>query len=441
MKILLINPPKEKEFSLFVLDDYSTKARSNQVPLGLLYLHSYLKNKHDIEILDMNALEMSIMSVEDEIDRFKPDLIGITCVIAKWITVKNLARFIKQNFKIPIVVGGVNPSLYPYETLQCYDIDYVISGFGQEPLRKLCHSIEMEQLADDIPNIYTRKNCDKNTVGSFDFVNIDDFPAPDRGLLPINDYIMPFAPENPCTSMITSLGCPYSCHFCACKNFRPVKLRKTENIIEEMKNIESIGIKSILFNDELFTMNIDRIQNICNAIMDNNIKLNWSVRSRANLIHYESLELMKKAGCFNIHLGIESGTSRILSLMKKGITVEVIKRSVAMIKKAGLKVTASFMIGYPDETEEEILQTIQLAQDLKLNAVQFYITQPEPNTELYDECNIPYDIYSKFTLNPDSVDLKQNIASNTFTKEELESFITLAYSKTNNLYKIKENNQ
>lgn len=127
--------------------------------------------------------------------------------------------------------------------------------------------------------------------------------------------------------------------------------------------------------------------------------------------------------------------------MKKGITVEVVKRSVAMIKKAELSCTASFMIGYPDETEEEILQTIQFAQGLQLNAVQFYITQPEPNTELYEECGLPYDIYSKFTLNPDSVDLRQNIASRFFTKEQLEDFLKLAYFDINNLYKIKENNQ
>lgn len=438
MKILLINPPKEKEFALFVLDDYNKKARSNQVPLGLLYLHAYLKDLHEVKIVDMNALEMPIYKISHEIGLFHPDIIGITCVIAKWLTVKALAKEIKwYNSNINVVLGGVNPSLYPWETLQCPDIDYVVPGFGQKPFEKLCNRLEQ-----DSKYYYTKTNCKTKRKGSFKFEDVDEYPMPDRGILPIDDYCMPFFPENPVTSMVTSMGCPYKCHFCACKNFSPVILRETSNIIKEMKQIESIGINGILFNDELFTMNTKRIKDICSAILSENIKLCWSVRSRANLIDRESLELMKKAGCFNIHLGIESGTDRILSSMKKGITLKTIRESVAMIKSVGLSVTASFMMGYPDETGIEIWKTIAFAKELELNNSQFFIVQPEPRTELYEEVkavkNLPDDIYSEFTLNPDSVDLKNNIASNIFNKKELEVFLKIAYSQTDNLYKLKK---
>lgn len=444
MKILLLNPPKYGEFALFVLDDYNTKARSNQVPLGLLYLHSYLKDQYDVKVLDMNALEMPIYSIVNEIDTFQPDIIGITCVIAKWLTVKELARVVKMCSSAPVVVGGVNPSLYPWETLQCKDIDYVVSGFGQIPFEKLCRRIKQKLETNHIHNVYTKNNCDKYTKGSFDFIDVDAFPMPDRSVLPINDYTMPFFPENPCTSMITSMGCPYKCNFCACKNFKPVIFRNTENIIKELKHIESIGIKSVLFQDELFTMSIGRIKELCSAIISNNIHLHWSVRSRANLVHLSSLEFMKEAGCFNIHLGIESGTDRILSEMKKGITKGQALASVNTIKKAGLSCTASFMIGYPQEQYDEIMETIHFAQNLDLNNCQFFITQPEPNTELYEKVknthHLPNDIYSDFVLNPDNVDLKQNIASSVFTREELEKLLMIAYEKTNNLYKIKEKN-
>lgn len=444
MKILLINPPKEKEFALFVLDDYNTKARSNQVPLGLLYLQSYLKGNHDIKILDMNALELPIKAVRDEIDTFKPDIIGITCVIAKWLTVRALSKEIKSFYGIPIVVGGINPSLYPWETLACKDIDYVVSGYGQTPFEGLLRAIKNKHDLYNIPNVYNRDNCIKKIKGSFDFVSIDDFPIPDRSTLEINNYTMPFFPENPATSMITSSGCPHKCSFCACKNFSPVKLRYPVNIINELKHIESLGIRSVLFQDELFTMNKKRIKDICSLIIAEEINLHWSVRSRANLLSLEALELMMFAGCFNIHLGIESGNDRILKCMKKGISLDIIRKSVAMIKEAGLSVTASFMIGYPDETEFEILETIAFARELELDAAQFYITQPEPNTELYNqvkqEKGLPDDIYSDFTLNPERVDLKRNIASNIFSRKELTDFLKLAYSKTNNLYKINGNN-
>lgn len=442
MKILLINPPKEEEFSLFVLDDYGTKARSNQTPIGLMYLQSFLRYKHEVEILDMNAKEMKIHDIVAEIFRFKPALIGITCVIAKWITVKKLAETIKTYVSTPIVVGGINPSLYPWETLQCESIDYVVSGFGQQPLRSLAESIENRNNTHNIHKVYTRINFPNKIKGDFLFEDVDLYPMPDRSVLPINDYEMPFFPENPCTSMVTSMGCPFKCKFCACKNFSPVLLRNPENIIAEMKHIESIGIRSILFQDELFTMSISRIKEICSLIISEEINLNWSVRSRANLVHRESLDLMKSSGCFNVHLGIESGTDRILERMGKGITVDLIKRSVNTIKSAGLSVTASFMLGYPDESEEEILQTIAFAKELELNNSQFFITQPEPGTELYSELksikNLPDDIYSEFILDPDKINLKNNVASTLFAKEKLDEFLRFAYTQTKNLYDIKK---
>lgn len=442
MRILLINPPKEHEFALFVLDDYNTKARSNNPPLGLMYLYSYMKDDHEIEILDMNAKEMKISDIGAEIDRFQPEIIGITCVIAKWFTVRELAKEIKKHTSdIPIVLGGINPSLYPQETLKCENIDYVITGFGQVPFKTLCAQIEnktydyKEIVQGKIPNLYT---FPMKPEGGFQFEDIDKFPFPDRSCLDINDYTMPFFPENPVTSMMTSLGCPYKCSFCACKNFQPVTFREPEKIVEEMKEIEALGIRSILFQDELFTMSTHRIKKICTLILHAGVKLTWSVRSRANLMNKEALELMKEAGCFNIHLGIESGVDRILSEMKKGLITEDIKKSVRLIQEVGLSCTASFMIGYPDETREEILQTIGFAKELGLNNCQFFITQPEPNTELYTEkYGSDSDIYRDFTLNPESVDLKNNLASNLFNRDQLIEFIKFGYSQVNNLYKIK----
>lgn len=443
MKVLLINPPHELEFSLFVLDDYNTKARSDQPPMWALYLHAYLKNRHSVEIFDMAVSNFPIDSVIKKIDEFKPDLIGITCVIGKWNTARKLSSIIKEQFNIKIVLGGVNPSLYPSETLNHPSIDYVVAGFGQIPLLNLCNAIENNQDTNTIEHVFTIENCDKNTKGYFFFDDVDKYPMPDRSILNIHDYTMPIFPENPTTSMVSSFGCPFKCHFCASRWFRPLIIRKTENIIAEMKHIESIGVRSILFNDELFTMNTGRIHEICSQIISNNIHLNWSVRSRANLVNLEALKIMKQAGCVNIHIGIESGTNRILERMNKKLTVETIKNSVHAIKEAGLSATASFMLGYPDETKTEILGTILFAKYLELNSSQFFVVQPEPRTELYEEIKaskgLPDDIYSDFTLDPDNVDLKNNIASNFFSKEELDWFLKLAYSQTKNLYNLKEN--
>jgi len=444
MKVFLIAPPKDEEdISLFTLNDYSSKARSNQHPLGLLYLYSYLKPFHEVKIFDMNALELPISAIKDELEIFKPDLVGITQVIGKVVTVRKLAQEIKKYSSAKICLGGQNASLYPWENLQYPYFDFVISGFGQVPLKELCDALENNLDTDNINRVYTKNNCKKKIQGTFEFVNVDDFPIPDRGILPIENYQMPFAPENPCTSMITSLGCPFHCGFCASRNYKPVTLRSPENIVAEMKHIESLGIRSIMFQDELFTMNVNRIKSICSLIIKENVKLHWSVRSRANLVNMEALTLMKDAGAFNVHLGIESGTNRILGEMNKKLDIDLIEMSVNAIKNAGLKCTGSFMIGYPDETKTEILATIQFAKKLQLDVSQFYYTAPEPNTPLYCQVKtakgLSDDIYSDFTLDPDSVDLKNNIASNLFSKEELEGFLKLAYSQTKNLYNLKEN--
>jgi len=438
MKVLLINPPKEKEFALFVLDDYNTKARSNQLPIGLMYLASYLKSDHDIEILDMNALEIPIKSIYNIINKNKPDLIGITCVIAKWNTVRELSKEIKKYFDIPIVLGGINPSLYPFETLQYKYIDYVISGFGQIPFKELCDQLEQNKFKNNIYNCYTKNS--NHIEGRFDFVDIDEFPFPDRTACSMYLYTIPHFPQNPVTSMVTSLGCPYKCKFCACKNFQPVQIRKARKLIDEMIQVEDMGIKSILFQDELFTMSANRIKDICSLMIRDGIQLKWSIRSRANLVNENALSMMKEAGCFNVHLGIESGTDKILNKMGKKLNIKTIEESVKMIKKIGLNCTASFMLGYLDETEDDINNTIDFACNLDLDSCQFYITQPEPNTELYEEVKsikeLPDDIYKEFTLNPDKVDLRNNIASNYFNKEQMMDFLRLAYSKTRNLYKI-----
>lgn len=442
MKILLLNPPKDEEVSMFVPADYGTKARSNQVPLGLLYLESYLRMRHDIQVLDMNALEMGVAEAAGYIGLFQPDLIGITCVIGKWKTVQALARNIKMNFNIPIVVGGVNPSLYPWETLQCKDIDFVVSGFGQYPMQELCSRIELGKNVDYTFNVRTRNNIPASKIrGEFVVEGVDLYPIPDRSILDINQYTMPLLGEGPVTSMLTSAGCPYKCNFCACKNFKPVTIRRASSIVSEMKKVEALGIKGVIFNDELFTMSLPRIREICTAIVGSGVKLNWAVRSRANLINKEALDLMKLAGCVNVHLGIESGTDNILERMKKGITVKLASESVESIKMAGLGVTASFMLGYPQETRDEIMQTIRFAERLDLDSAQFFITQPEPGTELYEEVRkakgLPEDIYSDFVLSSDEALLRDNIASLEFTKEELEDFVKEAYSRVKNLYNIK----
>jgi radical SAM superfamily enzyme YgiQ (UPF0313 family) len=439
MKILLINPPQEGEITFIVPEDYNTKARNNHPPLGLMYLYSYLSTKHDVSIVDMSASKMKIVDIVSVLEQHKPDIVGLTCVISSWITITKLAKYIKD-CDISVVVGGVNPSMYTWETLQCKNIDYVIRGFGQVPFMELCNQLEQDKSIGQIENCFSRDNYLIKTPGIFTFENLDKYPLPCRDVLPLNNYDMSYLPENPATSLLTSLGCPHKCAFCSCRVSRPVTMRVPEKVVDEMQVIQDLGIKSVLVQDELFATSSRRIRDICSGIIEKDIKLHWGVKARPTPLKPESLTLMKQAGCCNIHMGIESGTDRILQRMNKKTTCKQIKEAVKRIKNAGLTCSANFMLGYPSETEEEIMETINFAIELELNVCQFCITTAAPRTDLYKEwqSNTGYvgDIWSNFVLSPDKVFLgDDNIASDIFTKEQLVEFQNFAYLETNSLYK------
>ena len=447
MKILLINPPQEKEVTFAVPDDYDKKARSHNPPLGLMYLYSYMSPKYDVTIIDMSAKEMNIADISAILDQHKPHVVGITCVISKWPAVMELAKLIRAHKYSPIVVvGGVNPSLYTFETLQCKDINYVIRGFGQVPFMLLCDAI-WNRPRDGSPmphieNCFTRDNYPERITGTFTFADLDLYPLPNRTVLCSRDYDMPYSPENPTTPILTSLGCPHKCAFCQCRTFKPLTIRAADKVVDEMQEIQNLGFKSLSVQDELFAMSSRRIHDICSRMSARGINLHWGIRARANPLTMDSLELMKKTGCYNVHMGIESGCPRTLERMNKKTTIAQIKESVRRIKEVGLSRSASFMLGYPGETKEEILETIQFAQDLDLNSCQFYVTIPSFGTDLYKEwqrhSGYTGDILSDFTLNPDGVKWGDTIASDLFSKQEMIEFSNLAYSKTNNLYKIKQ---
>lgn len=443
MKLLLVNPPKDREASFATLDDYTTKARSDQPPLGLMYLYSYLHQKVDVSILDMNLHNMVVEDIDSYLQTLQPDMVGITCVISKWVTVRELARQIKRyNKDIQIVLGGVNPSLYTFETLQCTDIDYVIRGFGQKPLEALCKNFKAGIIQHNIERCFTRLNYPTNIPGSFSFEDIDLYPLPDRQVLSPTEYTLPYFPVNPTTSVLSSFGCPFKCHFCQCQTFKPIVIRQVDKVVNELVEIQNLGIKSVMFQDELFVMSRARVERLCKAMTEAHIELCWSIRARANPIDVDCLKLMKDLGCFNIHMGIESGNARILKKMNKNTTVEQIREAVARIKAVGLLCSASFMLGYPSETEEEILETIDFAASLALDNTQFYVTIPSPRTILYQEwqqrTGYTGDYFSRFTLDPDSFSLGSVIASDIFSRQEMDNFMHLGFEKTQNLYRLKE---
>jgi len=181
-----------------------------------------------------------------------------------------------------------------------------------------------------------------------------------------------------------SRGCPYHCSFCGYCN-TPYRVRSPENVIKELEWLKKeFGVKNFIFYDDTMTINFGRVINICKLMVERNLKMNWAVCTRVDLVTPEVLEWFKKAGCKQVAYGIESGSQKILDLAKKGITLEQSRQAMKWTKEAGMRSVALVIIGLPGETRETARQTLDFVKETKADYTQFCYAIPFPNTDMYN---------------------------------------------------------
>jgi anaerobic magnesium-protoporphyrin IX monomethyl ester cyclase len=187
------------------------------------------------------------------------------------------------------------------------------------------------------------------------------------------------------TSMISSRGCPFTCDFCSKPVFGDTfRQRSPKNIVDEMQTIEYQRYDTIWFADDCFTLHKDRVMDICYEIISRGLKIKWQCLSRADTLDHEMAKYMREAGCQMVYFGLESGNNEILKkIMNKNIKVQTARNAVCTAKNAGLKTGAFFIIGYPEEKNETILNTIDFAISLPLDYASFTLPYPIPGTGLY----------------------------------------------------------
>ncbi|MDD5145560.1 MAG: radical SAM protein [Candidatus Pacebacteria bacterium] len=375
MKILLINPPGRTSFVT--------------PPLGLMYLAASLKKAgHQPLILDF-LLEK--FTPEALFKKLTPEIkvIGITAVTPNIAEAVSLADFIKKNFPEKIIIfGGPHPSLLPRETLaSSKSIDFVLKGEGEERMCHFLDYLEGKRKEAELDGIISRKNKEIFDFSQKKFIeNLDDLPFPARELVSIEEYSEILeSREKPATTLITSRGCPFHCIYCSKPIFGNVfRARSPENVVKEIEFLkEKYKIRELIFYDDTFTFNRERTVELCNLLIEKKLNIKWKCETRVNLVDEELLELMKKAGCYLIGFGIESGNSRILNILKKGITIEQVRIAVKAAKKVGIEILGYFILGIPGETEKEIKETINFAKSLDVEYAQFSIATAFPGTELY----------------------------------------------------------
>ena len=419
--VLLINPYQRKGTSI---GSYRDKIKFPV--LSLLHLASYLeKERFTVEILDLNIKLLKNKNILRVIKEKDPLVIGITSTIASIYEAYRLAKLIKSKFNIPLVIGGPHATFSDEEILNESNFDIVVRGEGEEILNEIVKTIKGEHGLDDIKGISYKKDGKIIKNKSREFIaDLDKMPFAARHLVPLEKY------ETHAFTIITSRGCPFGCTFCQVSGKDGLKWRhrSAANIIEEIKqvirnhpNVKKVSGPEgkrpmVFFVDDNFMVSIKRVEEICNMIIEEGIKIYWDANARVDTIANISeniLDLLKKSGCLHIFLGVESGSEKILKSFNKQIKKKDILKSAERLKKKGIYFTGSFILGYIDETITDLNATLQFAKKMDPTIVAFRILIPLPGTKIYEKYvreDLIMDFnYSNYTSGKQIIKHKENL--------------------------------
>ncbi|MBU1255646.1 B12-binding domain-containing radical SAM protein [Patescibacteria group bacterium] len=389
MKILLINPPYTN------FEGGMKESGGHSMPYNLAYLAAYLRERIDcqIKILDAEVRCLNFQEIEEEIRKEQPDIAGITCPSSTMNHVFRICQIIKQNVNSNCltIVGGNHPTIMPEKTLEDINIDFAAMSESEITFYEFVRTIkEGKNNFKSINGLCYKENGKivKNPLREF-IADLDTIPFPALDLLDLEIYYS--APTKKlttekCSPLLTSRGCAFNCIHCASKALwrRQVRYRSAENVVAEIEShLNKYDIKEFNLLDEHFTINKPRAMKICQLIIDKKLPIAWACLSRSDAIDDELVEIMGKAGCKKISLGLESGSQKILDLMRKQATIKQGREAIKTIRRHNILANSSFMFGNIGETKKTIRETIDYAKSLDLDNATFFITCPLPGSDLY----------------------------------------------------------
>lgn len=395
-RIVLVTPPYERIAPGFEFVKHIT----NRSPsLGLLHLAAAVRDVgYTPTIIESDLLDLTPDQVVDRVLEQQPAFVGITLfTVGTWIGAE-IARKLKLRAPgIRIIVGGPHISSMGQETIERFpEFDVAVVGEGEEVLIKLLKAWREARPLKDVPSlIFRQPNAITDTVITTPKLainkDLDRLPFPAWDLLPDfpNAYLPAVYdfPRGPVASIAASRGCPFHCKFCDTSTFgASVRAYSPQRLFEMMQYLQrTFGIRHILFVDDLFTASKKRTTELCNLIIDNGMDVTWSCASRVDVINPETLKLMKRAGCWEMSFGLESGSDDLLRKMDKSASLEKSVRAIGWTHNAGIRSKGLFMLGYPGETPETIEQTRQFVKSIPLTIMNLTKFTPYPGSPIYRE--------------------------------------------------------
>lgn len=425
MKIVLIQPQVKNSGNSFL-------------PLGIGYLAAFLiEHGHEAKIFDLEAQKFSDQELIREINEFGAEAVGLTVTIASMDEALRLGRIFSGIYKW-VLYGGPQATLNP-EKFLLKENNIVFRKEGELSLLEFCEALTK---ANDFSNIlgisFLRDGRAVHNEERGLIKDVNTLPFPARELYPLSAYEM-YLHDRKATNIITSRGCPFDCIFCFNMAGRAYRPRSAANVLAELSLLkEKHGFQAFSIYDDNFTVNRQRLIDICQGLLSRNMKMVWRCYSRVDTLDEGLLKLMKKAGCFEIAFGVESGCQKSLDLMKKRIKTADSEKIIKLCRQVGIATKAFIMLGFPWETKADIETTIAFVEKIIPDDVQFMCVTPMPSTELW---RMVAEGGYQVEANIDYTRLKNAVyGTENFTKEELDKLASQArerYKKAKMKYALK----
>jgi len=341
-----------------------------------------------VSILDL-GLDASFDKLDATLEETKPEIVGITATTPLFFEASELSRRVRKKLGagVKIILGGPHATALPEECLLSSEFDIVVYCEGEETIAEIWDKKNLSE----IKGIYYKKDGKIFSTGDRGVIeNLDSLPMPALDLYAIKNYrcSRALSRESPISNYETSRGCPSRCSFCN-KNIsgRKYRMKSPEKVIEELKYILSLGVKELRFIDDQFNANPQHAKEVCEAIIREGLHFPWSLAAgiRVNCADVELLKLAKRAGCYQVGIGFESGDQDSLDSIDKDATIEESIECMQAVKKAGLESIGFFMLGLPADTEKSLNKTINFAIKLMPDLAKITITIPFPGTHLFEQ--------------------------------------------------------
>jgi anaerobic magnesium-protoporphyrin IX monomethyl ester cyclase len=391
VRILLIDVPFELQEAAG--KDGGSAAILNVIPsLGLAYLAAVAEREgHEVRILDC-ARGLGWDSVRNEGIAFRPDVVGMTATTLTFKNAVKTAHLLREILPdAALVVGGPHPTADPEHAAATQAFDFLVLGEGEVTFIELLKHIAGQGPArpEDINGLaFWRDDRAVITPPRTRLDDLDSLPFPARHLLPpLSEYHPTPAScrKLPHAHIMSSRGCPSHCSFCDRSIFgTKYRARSADNVLAEVHElVHRHGAREIRFFDDTFTLNRSRLEAICQGLRAFRPRLPWTCLTKVTTVDLDMLRMMRKAGCWQVLFGLESGDDRVLETLGKETTVQKNRQAVAWARQAGLRVRGDFIVGTPHETLESLENTLKLAKELPIDYAHFNKFIPFPGTEFY----------------------------------------------------------